>query len=140
MEHYDSFKVGTNIFVVREDNLLLGLRRNVFGDGSWGLPGGHLEMNEAMIDAASRELFEETGLQAKSFTFTSIINDHKREGHYIQVGFVAQDVIGEPELREPDRCAKWNWFPLNNLPENIFVAHKKQIQLFLEAEESFADA
>lgn len=140
MEYYDSFKVGANVFVVREEKLLLGLRKGVFGAGFWGLPGGHLEMNESMVDAAARELYEETGLKAEQFTFANIVNDHQREGHHIQVGFVTEDVEGEPEIKEPDRCAEWRWFSLNALPENIFVAHEKQIQLFISEDEVFADA
>jgi 8-oxo-dGTP diphosphatase len=140
MSYYDSFKVGANVFVVREGRLLLGLRKGVFGDGCWGLPGGHLKMNEVMIDAAARELYEETGLRADKFVFTNVVNDHQREGHHIQVGFLAEDVNGEPEIKEPDRCDKWQWFPLDDLPENLFIAHKKQIQLFVNKDAVFADA
>lgn len=140
MEYYDSFKVGANVFVVRDKKLLLGLRKNVFGDGFWGLPGGHLEMNEAMTDAAARELEEETGLSAEKFTFTNLVNDHQREGHHIQIGFIAENVKGEPEIKEPDRCEKWQWFPLDELPENLFIAHKKQIELFINESTVFADA
>lgn len=127
------------MFVVREDKLLLGKRQHVFGAGTWGLPGGHLEMQEAMKDAAARELREETGLEAEDFQFVNLVNDYRREGHHIQVGFFAMGVHGEPRILEPERCAAWEYFPLERLPQDLFVAHQRQIQLFIAGKEHFAD-
>jgi 8-oxo-dGTP diphosphatase len=69
------FPVGVNIFVVRDGKLLLGKRKNVYGNGEWGLPGGHLESGETMVQAAARELDEETGLFARDFSFVNLVND-----------------------------------------------------------------
>lgn len=137
-DEYVSFRVGVNVLVIRDGKLLLGLRKNVYGDGMWGLPGGHLENKEAMKAAAARELVEETGLSAKDFVFTNLLNDFQRERHYLQVGFVASGVEGEPELKEPDRCSEWGWFDLSSLPENIFWGHAKQIALY-KADKRFDD-
>jgi len=46
-----------------EGRLLLGKRRD---NGRWTLPAGHLEPGEAPAAAASRELLEESGLQAQN--------------------------------------------------------------------------
>ena len=137
---YASFRVGVNIFVVRENKLLLGKRANVFGAGSWGMPGGHLETNERMIDAAARELEEETGLTAAGFAFIMLVNNRQREGHYIQTGFLAEGVEGEPELKEPERCSEWRWFDLNELPEPLFIGHHKLIELYREGTANFGEA
>ena len=115
---YDTFFAGTNILVVREGKLLLGKRKNKDGngDGTWGLPGGHLEINENMQHAAARELLEETGLVSDSFVFANVVNNPEGEKHYIQIGFSAQNTKGEPKLMEPDKCEGWQWFDLNELP------------------------
>ncbi|MCR4325103.1 MAG: NUDIX domain-containing protein [Candidatus Curtissbacteria bacterium] len=126
----EKFPLGINIFVIRDGKLLLGKRKNAYGDGDWGLPGGHLEKGEKMVGAAARELDEETGLSAQSFTFLNMVNDARDDQHYIQIGFLANDVDGEPELREPDRCYEWEWFGLGELPDNIFVGHAHQIESF----------
>ncbi|HXV87132.1 MAG TPA: NUDIX domain-containing protein, partial [Gemmatimonadales bacterium] len=33
------------------------------GHGNWGFPKGHVERREAQVDAARREVLEETGLE-----------------------------------------------------------------------------
>jgi len=133
-----SFPVGVNVMVIRDGKLLLGLRKNVFGDGTWGLPGGHLEDRENMKGAAARELLEETGLNASGFVFCNLVNNVQRERHYLQVGFVAEGVSGEVKLMEPDKCAEWRWFNLDDLPESIFPGHEKQIELY-KSDEKFTD-
>jgi len=132
-QKYEKFYVGVNVFVVKDNKLLLGKRKNVYGAGFWGLPGGHLEHKESMKVAAERELKEETGLCAVEFEFVNLVNDTRQDEHYLQVGFLAKNVdAGNVELREPDKCEEWKWFDLDNLPKNIFVGHIEQIKAFKE--------
>lgn len=127
---YQTFHVGINVFVVRGDQLLLWKRRNVYSARTWNLPGGHLETDEGMKDAAARELMEETGLSANVFTFSNIVNDRTREQHYLQIGFVVENVGGEPLLKEPHRYEEWRWFKFNEIPHELFPPHVKQIDNF----------
>lgn len=130
---YQKFHVGVNVLVVRDNQILLGKRKNVYGAGTWGLPGGHLEEWESMKEAASRELFEETGLKANNFEFINLVNDIEgNKEHYLQIGFITKDCNGEPDLKEPDRCEEWRWFKINSLPDKLFSGHNKQIKLFLK--------
>lgn len=59
--------------------MLLGLRKHVFGDGSWGLHGGHLEIGEGIAEAGKRELLEETGIIAHEMNFENIANDRRKD-------------------------------------------------------------
>jgi len=136
---YQTFHVGINVFVIKDGQLLLGKRKNVYGDGTWGLPGGHLETGEAMMDAAARELMEETGLCAASFEFSSLVNNRNSNKPYLQIGFIAQEVKGEPEVKEPDRCEAWQWFPFDHLPIDLFPPHTRLIENFLH-QSIFADS
>ena len=129
---YKKFYVGINVFLVQDGKLLLGKRKNIFGDGTWGLVGGHLEPGERMLDAAARELFEETGLTAKRFIFNNLVNNRSTNEHRLQIGFLAEDFSGEIVNKEPDRCAELSWFPFKSLPENLFPPHKEQIASFME--------
>jgi 8-oxo-dGTP diphosphatase len=53
--------VGTEIVVRKDNEILLGMRKNIYGAGTWALPGGHPEHNERVIDALCREAKEELG-------------------------------------------------------------------------------
>ena len=57
--------IGCEIIVRKGQSLLLGLRKNCYGAGTWGLPGGHLEFNERLVDAVCREAKEELGAIVK---------------------------------------------------------------------------
>ena len=61
-------RIGVAAFVIKENKVLLGLRKGAHGAMLWATPGGHLEFGESVIECATRELREETGLKAVSWT------------------------------------------------------------------------
>jgi 8-oxo-dGTP diphosphatase len=50
--------------VWRGDDVLLIKRGSALGYGRWSLPGGKVEPGETTLEAAEREVFEETGVKA----------------------------------------------------------------------------
>lgn len=110
--------------------ILLGRRRGGFGDGTWALPGGHLEFGESFEDATRRELREETGIAAESLYVWKSINTAYATSHYVQIGVQVLDYRGEPENLEPERCSELRWVSLDGeLPEPLFEPSKPFLEL-----------
>jgi 8-oxo-dGTP diphosphatase len=116
--------VGVQAAVLSHDEVLLQRRRGAFGDGCWGLPGGHLEFGESFEDAAARELFEETGIRALSLRTDVTHNTPYEQTHYIQIAVEVTQWEGEPTIREPEKCSELAFFPYDALPEPLFDPSK----------------
>ncbi len=115
-------RIGVGVIVVRDGRILAGQRLGTHGAGMWALPGGHLDFGESIEQCARRELLEETGLGADRFTPGPFTNNVLVEKglHYVTLFMVAHDASGEPQRREPDRCAGWHWIAWSALPAPLF--------------------
>ena len=92
--------------VVREGRILLGQRRKPPFHSVYSLPGGMVELGESLVEAAQRELHEETYVQADQFVFNGhaelITRDEAGQikTHYVIASFVARWQQGEPQASE----------------------------------------
>lgn len=125
-------RIGCNTVILKQGKILFGKRKKGYGKGSWGLPGGHLELGEDMIDGAKRELKEELGLEDVELEFLSIVEGIRDEAHYIQVNFLLKDFEGEIRLCEPDSCEEWRFFSLEKLPKDLYPPHKNILKAYLK--------
>jgi len=82
------------------------------------------------ISCARRELFEETGIKIKNIRFGPYTNDifKKEKKHYITLFVVADYDSGVLELKEPEKCEKWDWFEWIKLPEPSFLPIKNLLK------------
>lgn len=95
---------------------------------SWALPGGFVDKDEPLLDAANRELEEETGLRnlqlEQFYTFGNPGRDPR--GHTISVVFTSQISNGKVSAKAGDDAKEVQWFNVDNLPSLAFD-HKEII-------------
>ena len=85
------------------DVWLVGQERYTFGAWFWELPMGGAPKDEPALEAAKRELREETGLSAERWT--RIMTLHPSNSITDEVGYVflAQELtVGEPDFEETE--------------------------------------
>ena len=124
------FILGCNTVITKGKQVLLGKRKGDYGAGTWGLPGGHLEYGEDLIDGARRELMEEVGIENPKLEFLSVVEGSRDKGHYIQINFILENFTGEIKHMEPELCEEWKFFDLDNLPEDLFPPHKNILEAY----------
>jgi 8-oxo-dGTP diphosphatase len=115
--------IGVAAIVIKDNKVLLGKRKNAHGAGTWAFPGGHLEYKESIEACAKREVFEETGIHIKNIRYGTFTNDifPKDQKHYVTLFVISEYDEGDLELKEPEKCEKWDWFLWNELPEPKFL-------------------
>lgn len=113
--------VGVGVLVMKNGKLLLGKRLNTHGAGEYASPGGHLEHLESFEACARREVLEETGLELGEVRFLRLLNTTQyAPRHYVDVSLVAEWRSGEPQVREPHKVERWDWYDLDALPGPLF--------------------
>ena len=116
-------RVGVGTFVFRDGKFLMQQRQGSHGDGTWSVPGGHLEYGETPEDTSYREVLEETGCQIENIRFVAVTNDffEKEKKHYITWWTISDWKENEPYIAEPDRCVAQMWTDFDHLPQPLFL-------------------
>ena len=114
--------VTVDIVLLSSDGAVLLVRRNAEPfQGRWALPGGFVEMDERLADAAARELQEEAGVGGVALRELGVFDDPGRDprGRTISIAFVGR-VAGRPALRSGTDAAAASWRALDDLPALAF--------------------
>ncbi len=118
--------------------MLLGHRIKAGETSSWCFPGGKVDVNESFEQAAVRELFEETCLLAdvEQLNVFLLMNDTQREYINVTVGLYThlknESLKQQIKVTEPHIFQTWQWFSLDDLPENLFPESKVMLDYWLK--------
>lgn len=140
MAENPAVKVGFGVMILKDNKVLLGKRHEnpekassaLHGEGTWTMPGGKLRFGETFEAGATREVTEETGMNAKSFSIISLTNNIVTDAHFVTIGLLCRDFEGEPKTMEPDEITEWRWFPLSELPNPIYPASEQVLKNFFD--------
>lgn len=129
----EGLKIRTAVDIVifnQEGQVLLGKRKAKAGFDSWGFPGGHLKTGEKIRECAQREIREELDKDIKIKITNEVLA--VRENclppyfiHHLTMMIKGYYIKGEIKVNEPERCEKWSWFSLENLPSPLFSGVKE---------------
>lgn len=86
------------VVCLRGSDVLLIRRGKTPRQGEWSLPGGRIEPGERAVEAALRELREETGVEAVITGLIDVVDGlfPKAGRHYVLIDYAARWVSGEP--------------------------------------------
>ena len=86
------------VVCLRDETVLLIRRGKPPRMGEWSLPGGRIEPGEKAVDAALRELMEETAVTARITGLLDVVDGifPEADRHYVLIDYAADWVSGEP--------------------------------------------
>lgn len=134
--HIPILQCGAGVIVENKaGEILLQLRKD---NNCWGYPGGSIEIDEVVEDAAKRELFEETGIVASNLELFGVFSG--KEMHYIYpngdevsniaIVYICKDYAEELNAQQSE-VIELKFFNIENLPKNLSPPDIKVIETYI---------
>jgi ADP-ribose pyrophosphatase YjhB (NUDIX family) len=110
----NSLVPSANVVVTDDRGRILMIRRT--DNGNWALPGGAMDLGETIVQAAEREVREETGVDCR---VTGLVGIYTNPNHVLEytsngevrqefsIVFTAERVAGEPTPSSESSHVEW---------------------------------
>ena len=140
MFHYASHYVGVGAVVIHENKLLTVVENfhKDYKQGSHKLPGGFLNKDEHIKDAAIREVFEETGIKTEfEHLFTLRHNHQSRYFNKSSIYFVVKLEAKSFDIKIDDKEIKSaKWMDINEFlnDERVYPFNKQVVESVLKGD------
>tara|TARA_Y100001970_G_C14220065_1_gene852088 strand:- start:2216 stop:2707 length:492 start_codon:yes stop_codon:yes gene_type:complete len=130
--HYQNPKPTATLICPKNNTILLGRRAYSPGKGEWGLPGGFMELNETLFEAAQRELKEETNLDGDVVKILGTCSHYGSIfGDILLIGLEV-NINNWDSMMPGDDVSELQLFNINKLPDLAFDCHRKIISYYLQ--------
>lgn len=113
--------MGVEIAIFDGDSILLTMREDF---EVWCLPGGAVDPNESLADAARREAREETGLEVELMRLVAMYSRLGWHDHH--VALFAARIAGGTLTPDPREVVEARFFSRTALPEPMLVGHDRR--------------
>ena len=130
--HYQNPKPTATLICPKDNSILLGKRAFNPGKGEWGLPGGFMELNETLYEAAKRELKEETNLNGEVTKILGTCSHYGSIfGDILLIGLEV-NITNWDSMIAGDDVSELQLFSIKQLPEFAFDCHRKIVSYYLK--------
>ena len=131
--HYENPKPTATLICPNGNSILLGKRAYSPGKGEWGLPGGFMELNETLEQAAIRELKEETNLKGKVNHILGTCSHYGSVfGDVLLIGLIVDLQNDLSLMKAGDDVSELQFFNINKLPKLAFECHRKIVSYYID--------
>jgi ADP-ribose pyrophosphatase YjhB (NUDIX family) len=138
LKHY----ISAGALVVKAGQVLLVRHHDPGRFDFWAPPGGGVENEEELADAAKRETFEETGIviEVKSLAYIDELID--QSGRLVKFWFVAKYVSGQIDVSanpaKGEMTVDAGWFSKDALPDGHVFPDVLRDRFWRDLEDEFA--
>ena len=110
--------------------MLLKQRRG--NGGNYTLVGGTVEQHEFARESLIRETLEESNItiEPKDLSLVHVLHKKTKSGQRINLYFKASKYSGELKNVEDHKFKSVQWFPINNLPEEVTSTVRQALEAY----------
>jgi len=129
--HYENPKPTATLICPKKNSILLARRAVAPSKGEWGLPGGFMELNETLDEAACRELKEETNLEGEVVSILGTCSHYGSIfGDILLIGLEVS-ISSWDHMKAGDDVSELQFFDIDNLPDLAFECHRKIVSFYI---------